>query len=90
MQLTYILENLEAHKQRRYYVGRTINLKRRIKEHKRDKYKNYKLVYVFYASLQVEKELKKFGVTKFINILSEEERFNLLEMFVKIKGLKRK
>jgi predicted GIY-YIG superfamily endonuclease len=89
MQLTYILENFEAHKQRRYYVGRTINLKRRLKEHKKDKYKNYKLVYVFYANLQVEKELKKFGVTKFMN-LSEFEKFELLEMFVEIKKLKQK
>ena len=90
MQLTYVLENLKALKQRRYYVGRTINLKRRLKEHKKDKYKNYKLVYIFYASLQVEKELKKFGATKFMNQLSEKERFDLLGMFVKIKELKTK
>ena len=89
LEATYILENSEAHKQRRYYVGRTINLKRRLKEHKKDKYKNYKLVYIFYASSQVEKELKKFGVTKFMN-LSEFERFKLMNMFVKIKELKKK
>lgn len=89
MQLTYILENFVAHKQRRYYVGRTINLKRRLKEHKKDKYKNYKLVYVFYASLQVEKELKKFGVTKFMN-LNESEKFEIMNMFVRIKALRNK
>jgi predicted GIY-YIG superfamily endonuclease len=37
----------------KYYCGKTININRRMKEHKHDRWSNY------------EKRIKKFGVTQF-------------------------
>lgn len=88
METTYILENPKNKTKRRYYVGKSKNLKRRLKEHLKDRYKNYRLIYFFCNRIQVESELKKFGVTRFLE-LSEIDKFNILEAFVFIK-LKRK
>ena len=59
-----------------------------MKEHKKDAYKKYFLIYIFYSVVQVENELKKFGVTKFMG-LSEIDKFKILNSFVIIKSLKR-
>ena len=88
MEATYILENPSAKARRKYYVGKTKFLKRRMKEHKKDAYKKYFLIYIFYSVVQVENELKKFGVTKFME-LSEIDKFKILNSFVFIK-LKKK
>ena len=82
--ITYILENPLAKTKRRYYVGKSKNLKRRLKEHLRDRYKNYRLIYFFCSKIQVEGELKRFGVTRFLE-LSEIDKFEILEAFVFIK-----
>ena len=84
-EITYILENSSAKMKRRYYVGKTKNLKRRLKEHLKDRYKNYRLIYFFCSRIQVERELKKFGVTRFLE-LSEMDKFEILNVFVFIKS----
>ena len=89
MEVTYILENKNAKAKRRYYVGRTNSIKRRLKEHQKDAYKNYRLIYLFYSTVQVERELKKFGVTKFLE-LNEIIKFRILNAFVFIKTQKTK
>ncbi len=89
MECTYILENPSVKARRRYYVGRTKFIKRRLKEHKRDARKNYRLIYLFFNTVQVEYELKKFGVTKFLE-LSEIDKFEILNAFVLIKTKKKK
>ena len=88
MQVTYVLEDINALKGRRYYVGRTNNMSRRMKEHAKDNYKKYVLVYMFLSVVQVEHELKHFGVTKFMN-MPDIVKFRLLNMFVSIKTLKK-
>ena len=87
MQVTYILENKNAKTKRRYYVGRTNSIRRRLKEHQKDAYKNYRLIYLFYSKAQVERELKKFGVTRFLE-LNEMDKFEILNAFVFIKSKK--
>ena len=82
--ITYILENPNAKTKRRYYVGKSKNLKRRLKEHLKDRCKNYCLIYFFCSKIQVESELKRFGVTRFLE-LNEMEKFEILEAFVFIK-----
>ena len=66
---TYILERKDAKLQRRFYVGRTIDLKRRMKEHKKDRYKDYVLIWSVYG--QYEKKVKKMGAVIFVECLRE-------------------
>ena len=56
-------------------------------EHKKDAYKNYRLIYFFCSKVQVERELKKFGVTRFLE-LNEIDKFEVLNAFVFIKQKK--
>ena len=66
---TYILERLDAKSQRRFYVGRTNDIARRLVEHSRDRYSSYKLIWYFYGNL--EAKIKKFGATMFVECLKE-------------------
>ena len=66
---TYILERKDAKLQRRFYVGRTINIERRMKEHSKDRYKDYVLIWYVYG--QMEKKVKKFGAVLFVECLKE-------------------
>ena len=84
---TYILERKEAKMQRRFYVGRTNNLERRMKEHQKDRYKDYVLIWSVYG--QFEKSLKNFGATKFM-ALEDWDRKNLVFAFNLIRRLKKK
>ena len=66
--ITYILENSNVRKEgqgtRRYYVGRTTDLERRLTEHKKDGRQNYKLVW--FVEGNYEAKIKKFGATLFM------------------------
>lgn len=59
----------DAKLQRRFYVGRTIDLQRRMKEHSKDRYKDYVLIWYVYG--QYEKKVKKFGAVLFVECLRE-------------------
>lgn len=60
--ITYILEY-----KNKYYCGKTNNLNRRLKEHSKDKWKNYRLVYNVLGDH--EKKIKSFGVERFFNCI---------------------
>ena len=64
---TYVLENPNALPQRRYYVGRTNNITRRMNEHLRDKYKNYKLIWFIEGNY--ERKIKDWGATRWMEII---------------------
>ena len=66
---TYILERLESKLQRRFYVGYTKDLRRRMKEHLKDRRKNYKLIWVVDGNF--EKTIKKCGAVLFVECLRE-------------------
>ena len=48
----------------KYYCGKTIDIDRRIKEHRKDRWCNYNLFCVMNGDL--EKPIKKFGVKQFL------------------------
>ena len=68
---TYILENQNVPKKgqgtRRYYIGFTRDLDRRMQEHTKDRRKNYKLMW--YIEGNYEYKFKKFGATKFVELI---------------------
>lgn len=66
---TYILERIESKLQRRFYVGYTKDLRRRMKEHTKDRRKNYKLIWVVDGNF--EKVIKKCGAVLFVECLRE-------------------
>lgn len=66
---TYILERVESKLQRRFYVGYTKDLRRRMKEHLKDRRKNYKLIWVVDGNF--EKVIKKCGAVLFVECLRE-------------------
>ena len=88
--VTYILENKNFQKEgqgaRRYYIGRTTNLDRRMKEHLKDGRICYNVVFLHFGD--IEKQLKKFGATKFMN-LSYEEQLCLTDSIENIRRLKK-
>lgn len=57
--VTYILKDSND----KYYCGKTNNLERRLKEHSKDKWKNYTLIYEILGDH--EKKIKSFGVERF-------------------------
>lgn len=72
--LTYILEN-RSYQRRRYYVGYTENLERRLKEHgKEGMYKKHLLVW--YIEGNFEKFIKNTGITLFMDIISSGVTIN--------------
>lgn len=89
--LTYILEDKNQREDgqgaRHYYIGRTTRLNKRMQEHQKDGRKNYKVVFLYFAD--IEKQLKKFGATKFMN-LSYEDQLCLTDSIENIRRLKKK
>ena len=86
-QITYILENMDAKIGRRFYIGRTISLERRMKEHQKDGRQNYRLVFSWFGN--IEKELKGFGAVRFM-ALSEWDRQCVCAFYTGIKRIKNK
>ena len=74
-QITYILENINVRDKgqgtRRFYVGRTISLKRRLREHQKDGRHNYKLVW--WTEGNFETKIKKFGAVLFVKCIRKGE-----------------
>ena len=73
---TYILERDDfsiGAGSRRFYVGRTNDINRRMKEHSEDNYKNYHLVWKVYGNY--EAKIKKFGASVFVECLMEGVRY---------------
>ena len=70
---TYILERqgskIKGQGVRRFYVGRTIDLERRLKEHQKDGRQNYKLVW--WVEGNFESKIKKFGAVIFMECMRE-------------------
>ena len=88
--VTYILENKALKRvgqgARRYYIGRTTRLEKRMQEHQKDGRGKY--IIVFFYIGDIEKQLKRFGATKFMN-LSEEDKLCLTDSIMNIKRLKK-
>lgn len=72
---TYIIETSNNE----YYCGRTINIERRMKEHRKEKYphwfcndnrRNFKLVWKIEENF--ESKIKKFGVRNFMRCLNPQ------------------
>lgn len=67
MEVTYILRRPDVSYRRSFYIGRTNNLERRLKEHLKDRYKAYRLIW--YIEGNYEKKFKKFGATKLVELI---------------------
>ena len=63
---TYIMKHQNADK---YYVGKTINVERRMKEHKTDRWSNYSLIWCVKGDQ--EQKIKFFDVKRFIYCVLE-------------------
>ena len=64
MRVTYILKHRTK---QLFYCGVTENLKRRMHEHSKDRWKNYVLLYVFNGNY--EKEVKRAGVRTITDLI---------------------
>lgn len=51
----------------KYYCGKTANLEHRMKEHAKDRWQHYELVYTFEDDF--EKQIKRAGVESIVNLL---------------------
>lgn len=72
---------------RRYYIGRTTRLEKRMREHHKDGRGNYHLVFLYFGD--IEKPLKKFGATKFMD-LSEKDKLCLTDSIMNVRRLMKK
>lgn len=85
--ITYILKTMEGE----YYCGKTNNLERRMDEHKTTKYgwfsfKNRKeFIIMLIINGDYEKEIKRFGVEKYLKCLNNIE--NLITLVNKGLGV---
>lgn len=74
--VTYIIKTLNSE----YYVGKTINLDRRVVEHRLEKHpgwfsinesrKDFQVIMIFMGD--IEKTIKRFGIKSYLEVRSKE------------------